>query len=66
MVSVDEEDRDWISFLNHLVAAGREHTRVRTHHGRDAEDIAAGGPTRDAATDVFLRELPRSPSTARS
>src|SRR6476659_9540825 len=56
---LDDDDRDWISFLNHLVAAGREHdpafapTTVAL-----LSDLAMGGPTRDAATQVFLRELP--------
>jgi LuxR family maltose regulon positive regulatory protein len=55
---LDGEDRDWISFLSHLVAAGREHdpgfapTTVAM-----LTDLALGGPTREAATDVFLREL---------
>ena len=40
---LDDDDRDWISFLSHLVAAGREHDPgVRPDDGRDAERPVAG------------------------
>src|SRR3954447_8417749 len=57
---LDDEDRDWISFLSHLVAAGREHDPgfAPTTHAM-LSDLATGGPTREAATDVFVRELPK-------
>ena len=56
---LDEDDRDWISFLSHLVAAGREHDAAfAPTTGALLSDLAMGGPTRDAATQVFLRELP--------
>src|SRR6476659_10391312 len=56
---LDEDDRDWISFLSHLVAAGREHdASFAPTTGALLSDLAMGGPTRDAATQVFLRELP--------
>ena len=56
---LDEDDRDWISFLSHLVAAGREHDPAfAPTTARCSSDLAMGGPTREAATDVFLRELP--------
>ena len=56
---LDEDDRDWISFLSHLVAAGREHDATfAPTTGALLSDLAMGGPTRDAATQVFLRELP--------
>ncbi len=56
---LEDDDRDWIAFLNHLVAAGREHDpgfapTTATMLG----DMSVGGPTRDATIDVFLRELP--------
>ena len=57
---LDDEDRDWISFLSHLVAAGREHDPAfAPTTGAMLSDLATGGPTREAATDVFLRELPK-------
>jgi hypothetical protein len=57
---LDDEDRDWISFLSHLVAAGREHdSTFAPTTGAMLSDLATGGPTREAATDVFLRELPK-------
>ncbi len=56
---LDDDDRDWISFLSHLVAAGREHDpSFAPTTGAMLSDLALGGPTRDAATQVFLRELP--------
>ncbi len=56
---LDEDDRDWVPFLSHIVAAGREHDpgfapRTTALLG----DMALGGPTREAATDVLIRELP--------
>lgn len=56
---LDDDDRDWMSFLSHLVAAGREHDpafapRTTAMLG----DQAMGGPTCEAATNVFLTELP--------
>ncbi len=55
---LDDDDRDWVSFLRHLVAAGREHdpTFAPTTFAM-LSDLSVGGPTREAATDVFLREL---------
>jgi LuxR family maltose regulon positive regulatory protein len=56
---LDEDDRDWIAFLNYLVAAGREHDpRFAPTTASMLEDMSIGGPTRDAVIDVFLRELP--------
>ena len=56
---LDEDDRDWISFLSHLIAAGREHDPgFAPTSAAMLGDLAMGGPTREAATDVFLRELP--------
>ena len=44
---------------SHLVAAGRVHDPgVRADTASLLSDLAMGGPTREAATEVFLRELP--------
>ncbi len=56
---LEDDDRDWIAFLNHLVAAGREHDPAfAPTTAAMLADMSIGGPTRDAAIDVFLRELP--------
>jgi hypothetical protein len=56
---LDDEDRDWISFLSHLVAAGRAHDPAfAPTTAAMLSDLSTGGPSREAATDVFLRELP--------
>lgn len=56
---LEDDDRDWIAFLNHLVAAGREHDPgFAPTTAAMLADMSVGGPTRDAAIDVFLRELP--------
>jgi LuxR family maltose regulon positive regulatory protein len=56
---LEEDDRDWIAFLNHLVAAGREHDPdFAPTTSAMLADMSVSGPTRDAAIDVFLRELP--------
>jgi LuxR family maltose regulon positive regulatory protein len=56
---LDEDDRDWIAFLNYLVAAGREHDPgFAPTTASMLGDMSVGGPTRDAAIEVFLRELP--------
>ena len=56
---LDEDDRDWIAFLNHLVAAGREHdSAFAPTTAAMLSELSTGGPTREATTDVFLRELP--------
>ena len=56
---LDDDDRDWISFISHLVAAGREHDPgFAPTSAAMLGDLSMGGPTREAATDVFLRELP--------
>jgi ATP/maltotriose-dependent transcriptional regulator MalT/DNA-binding SARP family transcriptional activator len=55
---LDEDDRDWISLLAHLVAAGRE--ADPTFAPKTAAllaDTSLSGPTRDDAVDVFVREL---------
>ncbi len=55
---LDDDDRDWVSFLHHLVAAGREHdpTFASETSGLLAE-IGAGGPGREVVLDAFIREV---------
>ena len=58
---LDEDDRDWISFLSHLVAAGREHDATfapttgalaqRSGHGRADEGCCDPGLPARAALD---------------
>jgi LuxR family maltose regulon positive regulatory protein len=56
---LDEDDRDWIAFLNYLVAAGRElDPGFAPTTSSMLEDMSVGEPARDAVIDVFLRELP--------
>ncbi len=56
---LDEDDRDWIPFLSHIVAAGREHDPAfAPRTAALLSDLAMGGPTREAATEVLIRELP--------
>ena len=58
-VPLDDDDRDWISFVSHLIAAGREHDPgFAPTSAAMLGDLSMGGPTREAATEVFLRELP--------
>ena len=51
---LDDDDRDWVSFLHHLVAAGREHdpTFAPATAGLLAE-IGAGGPGREVVLDTL-------------
>ena len=56
---MDEEDRNWVTFLSYLVAAGREHDpdfAPRTY--ALLQDTGPGGPSRDETVATFLRELP--------
>ena len=54
---LDEDDRDWIAFLNYLVAAGRElDPGFAPTTSSMLEDMSVGEPARDAVIDVFLRE----------
>lgn len=56
---LEDDDRDWIAFLNHLVAAGREHDPgFAPTTAAMLADMSVSSPTRDAAIEVFLRELP--------
>ncbi len=56
---LDEDDRDWVSLLSHLVAAGREHDQgFAPATAAMLGDMAVGGRTFEATLEVFLRELP--------
>ena len=55
---LDEDDRDWISLLSHLVAAGREaDPGFAPSTAAMLADTSLGGPTRDTVIEVFLREM---------
>jgi DNA-binding SARP family transcriptional activator/tetratricopeptide (TPR) repeat protein len=56
---LDHDDRDWVTLLNHLVAAGREHDpSFAPDTAGLLSEISTGGPTREAVLDAFIRELP--------
>src|SRR5262245_45370052 len=55
---LDEDDRDWVTFLQHLVAAGREHDAAFAPRTTSLlSDTGAAGPSRDPVLDAYLREL---------
>ena len=56
---LDDEDRDWVSFLHHLVAAGREYDPTfAPATSMMLAETGPDGPGRDAVLDTFLGELP--------
>jgi ATP/maltotriose-dependent transcriptional regulator MalT/DNA-binding SARP family transcriptional activator len=56
---IDEEDRDWVGFLSHLVAAGREHDpSFAPSTAALLRSLEPGGTTREDAIETFLAELP--------
>jgi DNA-binding SARP family transcriptional activator len=56
---LDEEDRDWVGFLAHLVAAGREFDpEFAPRTAAILRSLEPGGPTREEAIETFLEELP--------
>jgi ATP/maltotriose-dependent transcriptional regulator MalT/DNA-binding SARP family transcriptional activator len=56
---IDEDDRDWVGFLSHLVAAGREHDPdFAPSTAAILRSLEPGGPTREDAIETFLAELP--------
>ncbi len=61
---MDEGDRDWTSFMSHLVASGRE--QDPTFAPRTSALLEGGaGTTRDEVVEAFLHELPGiAPSSA--
>ena len=56
---LDEDDRDWVGFLAHLVAAGREFDpEFAPRTAAILRSLEPGGPTREDAIETFLAELP--------
>src|SRR3954452_14043979 len=56
---LDEDDRDWVGFLSHLVAAGREHDPTFAPRTTAIlRSLEPRGPTRDDAIAAFVSELP--------
>ena len=56
---LDEDDRDWVSLISHLVAAGRElDPAFAPTTTALLSDMSMGGPSLEAVVDVFIRELP--------
>src|SRR5919109_658989 len=57
---LDHDDRDWVTILHHLIAAGREHDPgfAPTTAACLAEVGSAGGVSRDTALATFIGELP--------
>jgi ATP/maltotriose-dependent transcriptional regulator MalT/DNA-binding SARP family transcriptional activator len=56
---LDDDDRDWVSFLHHLVAAGREHDPMfAPETAALLAEIGTSDPGREVVLDTFLRELP--------
>ena len=57
---LDPDDRDWVTLLHHLIAAGREHDPDFASATADllAKVVGGSGPSRDAAVESFIRELP--------
>lgn len=55
---IDESDRDWITFLRYLVAAGRTCEQAFAPTTSDlVADVAATGLTMEEIVGVFIREL---------
>ena len=55
---IDEEDRDWVGFLSHLIAAGREHDpEFAPSTAALLRSLEPGGTTREDAVETFLGEL---------
>src|SRR5687767_13784297 len=56
---LDDDDRDWVSFLHHLVAAGREHDATFAPETAGLlAGVGSGDPGREVVLDTFIRELP--------
>jgi DNA-binding SARP family transcriptional activator len=56
---LDHDDRDWLTVMHHLVAAGREHDpSFAPRTAALLAEGAVGGPTREAVVDAFIDELP--------
>jgi DNA-binding SARP family transcriptional activator/tetratricopeptide (TPR) repeat protein len=56
---LDHDDRDWLTVMHHLVAAGREHDpNFAPETAALLAEGAVSGPTRETVVDAFIRELP--------
>jgi DNA-binding SARP family transcriptional activator len=56
---LDADDRDWVTILNHLVAAGREHDpSFALETSALLASIGRSSPTREAVVDAFIGALP--------
>jgi LuxR family transcriptional regulator, maltose regulon positive regulatory protein len=56
---IDEDDRDWVGFLAHLVSAGREFDPdFAPRTAAILRSLEPGGATREDALETFLEELP--------
>src|SRR6476469_7260190 len=56
---IDEDDRDWVGFLAHLVSAGREHDLTFAPSTTALlRSLEPGGTTREDAIETFIAELP--------
>jgi DNA-binding SARP family transcriptional activator len=56
---LDDDDRDWVSFIHHLVAAGREHDpSFAPATAAMLAGVGEGGTPREIVLDTFLGELP--------
>ena len=55
---LDTDDRDWLTFLTHLVASGRQ---LEPAFGEESQELIGslgpGGPTRDTIVASLVREL---------
>src|SRR6476469_4912439 len=56
---IDEDDRDWVGFLAHLVSAGREFDpEFAPSTTALLRSLEPGGTTREDAIETFIAELP--------
>lgn len=56
---LDDDDRDWVTLLGHLVASGREHDPDFAPRTSDLlARTGIGGPGREEVLDSFIAELP--------
>jgi DNA-binding SARP family transcriptional activator/tetratricopeptide (TPR) repeat protein len=56
---LDDDDRDWVTLLRHLVASGQEHDPEFAPRTRALlTETGIGGPGRDEVLGTFLDELP--------
>jgi DNA-binding SARP family transcriptional activator len=55
---LDSQDRDWVAFLSHLVAAGREREPSFGEATNGLlRQMGPAGPTREAVTQAFVRDV---------